>query len=183
MNDSTVTSSPHSPTTIRLFGLVRDSIVDGPGFRTAIFVQGCPYHCEGCHNPGSWDPAGGTEWALSDVKAAFLGNPLSSGITLSGGEPAEQAAPCAELARCAREHGLNVWMYSGTTFEKLYERSRTDAALDALLHQVNVLVDGSFVLAQRSLELQFRGSRNQRLIDVPRSLQAGQAVEYHLPEW
>lgn len=169
--------------TIRLFGLVRESIVDGPGYRTAVFVQGCPYHCEGCHNPGSWDFEGGTLWRIEDVEKAFTANPLLSGITLSGGEPAEQAAPCAQLARCAKEHQLNVWMYTGTTCEKLMERAKTDTALQDLLDHVDVLVDGPFVLAQRSLELEFRGSRNQRLIDMPKSLSEGRAVPYQLPEW
>lgn len=169
--------------TIRLYGLVTDSIVDGPGFRTAIFVQGCPYHCEGCHNPDSQPFEGGTVWTLDDVEKKFANNPLLSGITLSGGEPAEQAAPCAELARRAHQKGLNVWTYTGSTLEKLAERAKDDPALRQLLDETDVLVDGPFILAQRSLELDFCGSKNQRLIDMNESRRQGKIVLWTVPEW
>jgi len=169
--------------TIRLYGLVTDSIVDGPGFRTAIFVQGCPYHCEGCHNPDSQPFEGGTVWTLDDVEKKFTNNPLLSGITLSGGEPAEQAAPCAELARRAHQKGLNVWTYTGSTLEKLNERAKDDPALRQLLDETDVLVDGPFILAQRSLELDFCGSKNQRLIDMNESRRQGKIVLWTPPEW
>ncbi len=119
--------------TIRLFGLVGDSIVDGPGFRVSIFTQGCPHHCPGCHNPGSHDFEAGTVWTLDDVEKKFTGNPLLSGITLSGGEPFAQAAACAELARRAHQKGLNVWVYSGYTYEKLLEKAQAEEGVDALL--------------------------------------------------
>ena len=171
------------PDTIRLYGLVTDSIVDGPGFRTAIFVQGCPYHCEGCHNPDSQPFEGGTLWTLDDVEKKFSNNPLLSGITLSGGEPAEQAAPCAELARRAHQKGLNVWTYTGSTLEALSERAKTDPALAELLLETDVLVDGPFILAQRSLELDFCGSKNQRLIDMNETRRQGKVVLWTPPEW
>lgn len=171
------------PDTIRLYGLVNDSIVDGPGFRTAIFVQGCPYHCEGCHNPDSQPFEGGTVWTLDDVEKKFTNNPLLSGITLSGGEPSEQAAPCAELARRAHQKGLNVWTYTGSTLEKLTERAQTDAALKQLLAETDVLVDGPFILAQRSLELDFCGSKNQRLIDMNETRRQGKIVLWTPPVW
>ena len=169
--------------TIRLFGLVTDCIVDGPGFRAAIFVQGCPYHCEGCHNPQSQPFEGGTVWTLDDVEKKFTGNPLLSGITLSGGEPAEQAAPCAELARRAHQKGLNVWTYTGSTLEKLTERARENPALAALLAETDVLVDGPFILAQRSLELDFCGSKNQRLIDMNETRRQGKIILWTPPVW
>ncbi len=171
------------PDTIRLYGLVTDSIVDGPGFRTAIFVQGCPYHCEGCHNPDSQPFEGGTVWTLDDVEKKFSNNPLLSGITLSGGEPAEQAASCAELARRAHQKGLNVWTYTGSTLEKLTERAKDDPALAALLNETDVLVDGPFILAQRSLELDFCGSKNQRLIDMNETRRQGKTVLWTPPVW
>ena len=171
------------PDTIRLYGLVTDSIVDGPGYRTAIFVQGCPYHCEGCHNPESQPFEGGTVWTLDDVEKKFANNPLLSGITLSGGEPAEQAAPCAELARRAHQKGLNVWTYTGSTLEKLTERAKDDPALAALLAETDVLVDGPFILAQRSLELDFCGSKNQRLIDMNETRRQGKIVLWTPPVW
>ncbi len=169
--------------TIRLYGLVTDSIVDGPGFRTAIFVQGCPYHCEGCHNPESQPFEGGTVWTLDDVEKKFSNNPLLSGITLSGGEPAEQAEPCAELARRAHQKGLNVWTYTGSTLEKLTERAQTNPTLQRLLDETDVLVDGPFILAQRSLELDFCGSKNQRLIDMNATRREGRIVLWTPPVW
>ena len=169
--------------TIRLYGLVTDSIVDGPGFRTAIFTQGCPYHCEGCHNPDSQPFEGGTVWTLDDVEKKFANNPLLSGITLSGGEPAEQAEPCAELARRAHQKGLNVWTYTGSTLEKLNERAKDDPALKQLLDETDVLVDGPFILAQRSLELDSCGSKNQRLIDMNETRRHGKVVLWTPPVW
>lgn len=169
--------------TIRLFGLVSDSIVDGPGYRTSVFTQGCPHHCPGCHNPGSHAMDGGTVWALDDVQKKFTGNPLLSGITLTGGEPFIQAAACAELARRAHALGLNVWTYSGYTYEQLMEKAKTDDGVKALLDETDVLVDGPFLLAERSLELDFRGSRNQRVIDLKKTRRSGEMALYVNPEW
>ena len=159
---------------MRIFGLVQDSIVDGPGFRFTCFVQGCPHHCPGCHNPESHDPRGGKEMTVEEVEAELLKNPLTDGLTLSGGEPFAQAEDCLALARAAHEHGLNVWSYSGWTFERL--RDEGSEAQRALLAELDVLVDGPFLLEQRTLSLPWRGSRNQRVIDVPASLAAGEAV-------
>lgn len=159
---------------MRIYGLVQDSIVDGPGFRFSCFVQGCPHRCPGCHNPDSHDPGGGREMAVEEVAAQLLGNPMTDGLTLSGGEPFAQAEDCLALARAAHAHGLNVWSYSGWTFE--YLRDRGSEAQRALLAELDVLVDGPFLLAERSLTLPFRGSRNQRLIDVKASLAAGETV-------
>lgn len=172
-----------TPHEMRLYGLVTDSIVDGPGFRVTIFTQGCPHHCEGCHNPESHDPQGGKLWTLDDIEKKFSGNPLLDGITLSGGEPFAQAAACAELARRAHQKGLNVWTYSGYVYDKLLEMARTDEAANALLHETDVLVDGPFLLAQRSLELLYCGSKNQRLIDMKRTREHGEIVRYAPPQW
>ena len=159
---------------MRIYGLVQDSIVDGPGFRFSCFVQGCPHRCPGCHNPDSHDPGGGREMAMEEVAAQLLGNPMTDGLTLSGGEPFAQAEDCLALARAAHAHGLNVWSYSGWTFEHL--RDRGSEAQRALLAELDVLVDGPFLLEERTLALPWRGSRNQRVIDVPASLAAGAAV-------
>ena len=152
---------------IRLYGVVRDSIVDGPGLRTAVFVQGCSPHCPGCHNPASHDPAAGYEADTEDILAAMAANPLCTGLTLSGGEPFEQPGPCLELARGARALGKNVWAYSGYTLEEL--RAMENEDVRALLDELDVLVDGPFLLDRRSLDLKFRGSANQRLIDMKKS--------------
>ncbi len=158
---------------IRISGLVNDSIVDGPGFRYTVFTQGCPHHCPGCHNPQTHDFEGGKDMDTADIVRKFLDNPLLDGITLSGGEPFCQCAACAELARAAKKAGLNVWAYSGYTFEQLMEKPEARE----LLETADVLVDGPFILAQRTLDAHWRGSKNQRLIDVPASLKAGYAVE------
>ncbi len=171
------------PRTMRLYGLVTDSIVDGAGFRTAIFTQGCPHRCEGCHNPESHDFNGGKEWSLDEIEAKFTGNPLLDGITLSGGEPFAQPAACAELARRAHAKGLNVWAYSGYTYEKLLEMAETDADVRGLLDELDVLVDGPFLLDQRSLDLLFCGSRNQRVLDMRQTRKLGEMVRYAPPEW
>lgn len=159
---------------MKIFGLVQDSIVDGPGFRFACFVQGCPHHCPGCHNPDSHDPDGGREMAVEEVAAELLGNPMTDGLTLSGGEPFAQAADCLRLAKIAHSHGLNVWSYTGWTFEHLRDVGTVEQK--ALLEELDVLIDGPFLLEQRTLALPWRGSRNQRVIDVPASLAAGEAV-------
>lgn len=159
---------------MRIYGLVQDSIVDGPGFRFSCFVQGCPHNCPGCHNPDSHDPDGGREMTVEEVAAELLKNPLTDGLTLSGGEPFAQPEACLELAKIAHAHGLNVWSYSGWTFE--YLRDQGTAAQQALLRELDVLVDGPFVLEQRTLALPWRGSRNQRVVNVPESLAAGETV-------
>lgn len=169
--------------TIRLYGLVTDSIVDGQGYRTAIFTQGCPHHCEGCHNPQSHDVHAGTVWTLDDVEAKFTGNPLLSGITLSGGEPFLQSAACVQLARRAHAKGLNVWIYSGYTLEELQLMARRDQEVAALLQECDVLVDGPFMKGKRSLDLEFCGSSNQRLIDMQKTLQSGELQRYVPPTW
>ena len=167
--------------TIRLYGLVTDSIVDGPGFRTSIFTQGCPHHCPGCHNPETHDFAGGRTVDTDAIVAQMRANPLLDGLTLSGGDPMEQPAPCAELARQAHALGLNVWCYTGYTLEQLLKEADPDRM--ALLRETDVLVDGPFLLSERSLELDFRGSRNQRLIDLGKTRAAGEIVLYTPPEW
>lgn len=156
---------------IRIAGTVDDSIVDGPGCRYTIFTQGCPHHCPGCHNPQSHDFNGGRVVDTSVILKQVYANPLLSGITLSGGDPLCQPEPCLELAQAAHSHGLNVWCYTGYTLEKLLEEQ--DPARMALLNNIEVLVDGPFILAQRSLELKYCGSRNQRLIDMKKTLASG----------
>ena len=166
---------------IRIAGTVNDSIVDGPGYRYTIFTQGCPHHCPGCHNPQSHDFEGGrvvdTETILRQVRE----NPLLDGITLSGGEPFCQPEACRALAEAAHDLGMSVWCYTGYTWEKLMQEA--DPARLALLDAVDVLVDGPFILAQKSLELKFCGSRNQRLIDVRKTRQAGQVTLWQPDSW
>lgn len=165
---------------IRINGTVNDSIVDGPGLRFAVFTQGCPHRCPGCHNPQTHDPAGGRTADTGELIARMRENPLLSGLTLSGGEPFSQPEACLALAEGARALGLDVWVYSGYTYEALLERG---AAARALLDACDVLVDGPFLQAQRSLELKFRGSRNQRLIDLNATRASGGVRLWTPPAW
>lgn len=159
---------------IRVAGLVNDSIVDGPGFRFTVFTQGCPHACPGCHNPQTHDFSAGTDADTDEILSRIKKNPLLDGITLSGGEPFCQSKACAEIAQKARKLGLNIWSYSGYTFEELYSGKEE---WRELLQELDVLVDGRFELEKRTLECRFRGSWNQRLIDVRASLAQGKAVE------
>lgn len=159
---------------IRLAGLVNDSIVDGPGLRLTVFTQGCPHHCPGCHNPQSHAFDGGQLREVSEILEVAQDNVLLDGITLSGGEPFAQPEACAALARGAHASGLSVWCYSGYTFEQLL---KGDESWQTLLSVIDVLVDGPFIMAQRTLEARFRGSANQRILNVSESLKAGKAVE------
>ena len=161
---------------IRIFGIVPDSITDGPGFRCGIFTQGCLHHCKGCHNPESWAMDGGTEYDTVDIIAMWDKNPLLKGITLSGGDPFYQPKPCLELAKAAHAKGLDVFAFTGYTFEEIMKVAETDADVAALLRECDFLVDGPFILEQRSLELLYRGSANQRILDMKKSLAEGKAV-------
>lgn len=215
-----------APATIRLFGAVSDSIVDGPGIRFSVFVQGCSHHCPGCHNPQSWPFDAGEDVRIDQLVERILQNKLALGVTLSGGDPFDQPAACAELARRVKAAGRNIWVYTGYLYEDLLEMvadlpsegdgavvgdaaqadasSETDAAaVDAasetdgeevvascakdrkqarlkairnLLDLADVLVDGPFIQDKRSLGLRYRGSSNQRLIDMEKTHRAGHVV-------
>ncbi len=162
---------------IRIAGTVQDSIVDGPGLRYVVFVQGCPHCCAGCHNPQTHDFSGGR---LTDTDALFdecVENPLTMGVTFSGGEPFSQAEALYELGRRLKQRGYNLMCYSGWTFEELLKKAETDEFVGKLLGILDTLVDGRFELSRRSLTLKFRGSTNQRILDVKKSLAAHNAIE------
>lgn len=165
---------------LNLSGIVSDSIVDGPGIRTTVFCQGCPHHCPGCHNPETWEFGCGTPMAVENILKIVKENPLCRGVTFSGGEPFAQAEGFLKLAKLLKAAGYEVASYSGYTFEQLL---RGTSAQRELLQWIDVLIDGPFVLEQKSLELSFRGSRNQRILDVPQSLQSGEAVDVSKGRW
>lgn len=171
-----------APETIRLYGTVPDSIVDGPGLRYAVFVQGCSHACPGCHNPESQPHEGGVVRSIASVVTEIQANGLVKGVTLSGGEPFEQAASSAELARRLKELGYGVWTYTGYQYEDLLARAEQDGAVSALLDATDVLVDGPYVVSLRSLGLRWCGSSNQRLIDVSASREAGSVVLWETRE-
>ncbi|MCL2866966.1 MAG: anaerobic ribonucleoside-triphosphate reductase activating protein [Clostridia bacterium] len=162
---------------IQIYGLQTDSIVDGPGLRYAVFVQGCPHNCHGCHNPDSLNPNGGKPYDTQDIIRFIQKNPLLDGLTLTGGEPFSQSEACLEIAKEAHLMGLNVWGYSGYTYEELMNLS------PSLLNELDVLVDGPFIQNQCSLSLLFRGSANQRIIDIAKTREAGQVTLWQQPKW
>ncbi len=165
---------------IQMAGIAEDSIVDGPGIRTAYFAQGCPHHCEGCQNPETWAFGEGTPMDTETLARIAMENPLCRGVTFSGGEPFAQAEGFCELAERLKAEGYEIASYTGYTFEHL--RDAGTEAQRRLLSLLDVLVDGPFLLSERSLELMFRGSANQRLIDVPKSLETGEIVPAP-PRW
>ena len=161
----------------RIAGTVRHSSVDGPGVRYVVFFQGCPHHCKGCQNPDTWDPEGGEEILLEDLIDELNRTKYLDGVTLSGGDPYWQPEAARAVADAAHEKGLSVWAYTGWTYEAIASGAAGARAREALGH-VDVLVDGPFVKELLSKECIYRGSSNQRLVDVPASLAAGEAVEY-----
>ncbi len=159
--------------TLSIIEIVHSTSVDGPGLRTSVYGAGCDNRCEGCHNPQSWDKAAGHGMTVDEIMADIETQP--GGVTFSGGDPFFQAAGFTALAKAIKERtGKNIWCYTGLTFEYIL----TSPALATMLQYIDVLVDGRFVSELRSEEAIFRGSTNQRLIDVPASLAAGQAVEW-----
>lgn len=155
-----------------------DSTVDGPGLRTVVWTQGCQHKCPQCHNPQTHNMFGGRLTTVSEVIAEI--DKYNQNITLSGGDPALQPLPCSVIARHAKSKGLDVWMYTGYTFEDLMQIMNGSAGMYDLLHNIDVLVDGRFRYQQKSLDILYRGSTNQRIIDVPASLEKGYAVLHEL---
>ena len=161
---------------IRLFGTANDSIVDGPGIRFAIFTQGCYHNCEGCHNPESHDVDGGYLEDCDKLIKQIAENSLLDGVTFSGGEPFLQAKPLTYIAKEVKALGLNTMAYTGYLFEDLLNGANEDNGWREFLDYIDILVDGKFVLAERSIELNFKGSKNQRLIDVKASLDGNKVI-------
>jgi anaerobic ribonucleoside-triphosphate reductase activating protein len=183
---------------LKLAGIMGESIVDGPGIRFAVFCQGCPHHCEGCHNPETHSFEGGTPVRVDRLLQEIDKDPILKGVTFSGGEPLCQAAAFLELAKGVKERGLDIVIFTGYRLEELQayiegkvpdgkmtddgtpEHNITDKvkmldrdALSQLLELTDILIDGPFVLAERDLTLQFRGSRNQRVIDMNKTREQG----------
>lgn len=155
---------------LRVAGIVRESVVDGPGIRSVVFAQGCPRHCRGCHNPEAIDPTGGKVLEDREILDAIGKTRLIRGVTFSGGEPFMQAEAFAELGQRLKEKGLDIMTYTGYTWEELLNMGRQSPAVMNLLGITDYLVDGPFMEEEKDLNLAFRGSRNQRVIDVQRSI-------------
>lgn len=156
--------------------IVPDTSVDGPGLRTSVYCAGCRHHCPGCHNPATWNFAAGTAISPREIWEAILRESPDSDITFSGGDPLYQAEAFTELARIIKtESTKTIWCYTGFTFEEI----KKDPRLSQILPWIDVLVDGPFILAERDKNIRFRGSRNQRLIDVPATLKTGKITTWH----
>lgn len=154
-----------------------DSIVDGEGIRAVVWFQGCAHNCEGCHNPESHSFSAGKLVKIDDVKEVIKKLEFQNGITFSGGDPFYQPKALYSLAKYTHELGMNVWCYTGFLFEELLEMSKKDKIIKDALGEIDVLVDGKFELAKKSFEVKFRGSYNQRILDVKESLNSGKAKE------
>jgi anaerobic ribonucleoside-triphosphate reductase activating protein len=155
---------------IKVSGIINESIVDGPGIRMVIFSQGCKHNCKGCHNQHTHSFEDGKYVEIDKILSDIKNNFLLDGVTLSGGDPFEQAETFAELAREVKKMGKNVVTYTGYTFEQLIKYSSERKGFRELLENTDMLIDGPFIMEEKSLELKFRGSKNQRIIDVPKSI-------------
>ena len=153
-----------------------DSIVDGEGIRSVIWTQGCPHNCLGCHNPETHSMRGGTLVDIDKLIKKIDKLKGQDGITFSGGDPMMQPDKCAILAKYCQEKGLNVWCYTGFLYEDLLNLSKKVPAVMDFLKQIDVLIDGKFIMSEKSFDTVFRGSKNQRIIDVKKSLKNGKTV-------
>lgn len=157
---------------LRIIKIMEDTTVDGPGFRTSVYCSGCYHKCQGCHNPQSWDIDAGRDMEIGEIMTVIKSDPYAN-VTFTGGDPMYQAEGFVELAeRIKRETGKNIWCYTGFLYEQLLKGKYTRRLLDF----IDVLVDGPFVESLKDPDLLFRGSSNQRLIDVRRSMAAGEVV-------
>lgn len=166
---------------IRIAGIENDSITDGPGLRLTLFVQGCPRACPGCHNPETIPQKGGRLCSAEELFERICQNPILTGVTFSGGEPLVQAVSLLPLARMIRQKKLDLAIYTGYVFEEILAHPDPDVA--ALLALADILIDGPFLIKQRNLSLRFRGSENQRILDLPRSLAEKKAIWTQDPDW
>lgn len=162
--------------------LQKNSIVDGEGIRAVVWTQGCPHNCPGCHNPETHDYNGGFLMDVEELKEEINSLDSEVGVTLSGGDPFVQPEACLELAKYCHKVKLNVWCYTGFTYEQLIKKSETEPVIMDFLKEIDVLIDGRFIEKLKSLEAKFRGSKNQRLIDVKETLKEGKVVLLNLDE-
>ena len=150
--------------------LQTDSIVDGLGIRTVIWTQGCSHNCKACHNPETHSFKDGKEFDIEEIKKKIANLEYQDGVTFSGGDPMFQPEACSILAKFIKEKGMNIWCYTGFTFEELLKMSKKNKYIMEFLKNIDILVDGKFELDKKSYNIKFRGSTNQRLIDVAKSL-------------
>ena len=162
---------------VKIAGAKKHSSVNGPGVRYVLFMQGCSHHCPGCQNPETHDISEGVEMEVEEVVSDILATRYLDGLTLSGGDPLFQPEASFEIAKRVKESGLDIWMYTGWTFEQIMDGKAGQKAKEVLSF-IDVLVDGPYVEALRSEDVIWRGSTNQHLVDVKKSLEHGHRVEY-----
>lgn len=165
---------------LRISGSISESIVDGPGIRFVIFTQGCDFHCEGCHNPHTWSHTDGMLIDIDTLYEKIRSNPLVKGITISGGEPFLQSAALIPLIKKLKECGYEIAVYTGYLFEELLEEGDLKTEMAKL---ADVIIDGRFVLKEKSLMLKFKGSKNQRIINVQQSLNQNKTIIETSERW
>ena len=165
---------------LRIAVIEPESFVDGPGIRMTIFTQGCHHNCPGCQNPQTHDFNGGHFIAIDEILEMIEENPLLDGITFSGGDPMDQAAALIPLAREIKERGMNLVIFTGYTYERLMDLAHERPEMFELLTFADILIDGPFIMAKKSLDIKFRGSTNQRIIDVQQSLVEGHVVLHQI---
>ncbi|GAA0071340.1 anaerobic ribonucleoside-triphosphate reductase activating protein [Clostridium sardiniense] len=164
---------------IRLAGIAYESLVNGPGMRRVFFSQGCKHNCKGCFNPDTHDFSGGEERDMDELIEDVLENPIIKGVTFSGGDPMERAEEFAYMAKKFRENGLNVWSFTGYTFEYILEHLDERLGWREFINNIDVLIDGRFDETKMDDGIRFRGSSNQRIINVKESLDKGKIVLVH----
>lgn len=159
-------------------GIEPESVVDGEGWRYVVFVQGCKHACKNCHNPQTWEMNTGKIFEVndlvSDIKASLEANILIDGVTISGGDPLYQAEEITELCKQLHELGINIWVYTGFVYEQVIQNEQ----MKNILNYINVLVDGPFIESKKTLDINYIGSTNQRIIDIQKTLSNNEVVFY-----
>ncbi len=161
---------------LKIAGINKESIVDGPGIRLVVYTQGCKHNCVGCHNPETHTFKGGQLVSIDEILDSIKENPLIDGVTFSGGEPFEQAEKIAILGEKIKKLGLNVVTYTGYTYEEIIDKVDIKPGWNKLLYITDILIDGKFDIDKKSMQLKFRGSSNQRIINVKKTLESGKIV-------
>lgn len=162
--------------TIRLAGIAYESLVNGPGMRRVFFSQGCKHNCKGCFNPDTHSFDGGEEKDMDKLIKDVLSNPMIKGVTFSGGDPFERPGEFAYMGEAFKKNGLNIWSYTGYTYEFIVSHFNEKPEWRRLINTLDVLVDGEFQQDKKEEGLLFKGSSNQRIIDVKESLKRNQVV-------